>query len=381
MPSEKRTVNPATAALKASKLKSIKKSKIELAARRNEKLAHRNPERLQRQIDDLKALEQSGELKAREKTILEGLEKDVRAIRKAREFVGDKGGRRDGKGDVGGHGGGVLGKRSHDGQARRPPRTSQLHSGANNTPLRGNRLGSQQDSGSETDESVRNIPMPRDTPPPAPRFQNNRHSQRSSEQSHINNYNGAPHNPESSAIPGQPHALPSKPAIRSQPSAPQTTYSSAPQLRDLKREAVSRFVPDIVRKNQALVSGSGGSRGGATGGVGGRLPEPEEMDRLEKSGYYLDGRRKGGAGGGRAVEEEHEERGRDMVEETDRNRIMEEEEERLMRELDVEMEMETGRDSGIGERIGEGSGQRNGAAISNARRMQVEMEEVDDEDM
>ena len=322
MPSEKRTVNPATAALKASKLKSIKKSKNELAQRRNEKLAHRNPERVQRQIDDLKALEQSGELKAREKTILEGLEKDVKAIRKARDLVGEKGVKRDGKGDSTGAGS-VLGKRTHDGQQRRPPRTSHLHSGANNTPLGGNRLRDRPDSGSDTDESVRSIPMPSGTPPPAPRFQNHRHRQRPDMDN--NNNNGAPHDSEGSAITAQNYGLPSKPPTQSRKPAPQTTYASAPQLRDLKREAVSRFVPDVVRKGQALVSGGGGSGGGAPGT--GRLPEPEEMDRLEKGGYRLrgdhgkeddrvgdNGVRSGGSG---AVKENHEERRR----EEDRDRM------------------------------------------------------------
>jgi hypothetical protein len=67
-----------------------------------------------------------------------------------------------------------------------------------------------------------------------------------------------------------PHGLPPKPAF-----APQakTTYESAPQLRDLKKEAVARFVPSVVRKKLEVVKGSGG------------LVEPEELDRLEKAGY------------------------------------------------------------------------------------------------
>jgi hypothetical protein len=96
-----------------------------------------------------------------------------------------------------------------------------------------------QDSGSETDPEVRNIPMPRDTPPP---------------------------------ILGQPrkaHALPAKPV----PAAPaQTVYSSAPQLRDLKKEA-TRFMPSAVAAQKARTKGQG------------KLLEPEEADRLEKAGY------------------------------------------------------------------------------------------------
>ena len=52
-----------------------------------------------------------------------------------------------------------------------------------------------------------------------------------------------------------------------------TTYESAPQVRDLRREAVARFVPDVVRKKQEVVRGSGG------------LVEPEVLDRLEREGY------------------------------------------------------------------------------------------------
>lgn len=96
-----------------------------------------------------------------------------------------------------------------------------------------------EDSGSETEPEVRSIPMPRDTPPP---------------------------------IPGQQrkaHALPAKLV----PAAPaQTVYSSAPQLRDLKKEA-TRFMPAAVAAQKARVKGQG------------RLLEPEEADRLEKAGY------------------------------------------------------------------------------------------------
>ena len=73
-------------------------------------------------------------------------------------------------------------------------------------------------------------------------------------------------------IPGQPrktHALPAKPV----PVAPaQTVYSSAPQLRDLKKEA-TRFMPSAVAAQKARTKGQG------------KLLEPEEADRLEKAGY------------------------------------------------------------------------------------------------
>lgn len=64
--------------------------KAEAQSRRNEKLARQNPDRLQKQLDDLKAIESGGgNLNNHEKTVLEGLEKDIKAVRKARETLGD----------------------------------------------------------------------------------------------------------------------------------------------------------------------------------------------------------------------------------------------------------------------------------------------------
>jgi hypothetical protein len=149
MPKE-RSINPAQAQRKAEKARAVRKGAISLPralesaltplhsdlppsqakqiqARRNEKLARRNPERLQKQLDDLKAIEGSGgKLTAHENTALENLEKDLQAVRKAREALGDaapksgSGGFRNGDRDGGrggfggGRGGGVLGKRRRD---------------------------------------------------------------------------------------------------------------------------------------------------------------------------------------------------------------------------------------------------------------------------
>lgn len=87
---KERSVNPAQQQRKLEKAKQLKKSRAELQAKRNEKLARRNPDRIQRQIDDLKALEASGEIKPREKAILDDLERDLKAVRKAREALGQK---------------------------------------------------------------------------------------------------------------------------------------------------------------------------------------------------------------------------------------------------------------------------------------------------
>ncbi|EED15395.1 conserved hypothetical protein [Talaromyces stipitatus ATCC 10500] len=242
MPKDKeRSINPAQAQRKLEKQKALKKGKAEAVARRNEKLARRNPERIQRQINDLKAIEESGQpLRPREKQILEELERDLRAVQKAREALGDKAPH-------------VLGKR------RRDERQQQWRQ--------------ESDDGSETDESVRNIPMPRDTPPPIPPEFRRR----------------VPTTAQGEEGPRQPHALPAKPEISAQP---RTVYESAPVIRDLRKEAVSKFVPAAVRKQQEAIRGQG------------RLVEPEEMDRLEKAGYVQTARNPSKGNEGKEQEEE-----------------------------------------------------------------------------
>lgn len=232
-----RSVNPALAQRKSEKQKALKKSRTEAQARRNEKLARRNPDRLQRQIDDLKSTEESGQqLRPHDKQRLAELEKDLAAVKKAREALGDK------APQFGGSGGGprhkrdgqdgVLGKRRRDGGS--------------------GHWGKREDS-SDTDESARGIPMPRDTPPPIPRKKREPRTTDTKPQSQ-------------SETEGGPHPLPPKPE-------PKAVYESAPIIRDLRKEAVSKFVPTAVRQKQNAAKGDG------------KLVEPEEMDRLEKQGY------------------------------------------------------------------------------------------------
>ncbi len=250
MPRDKeRSVNPAQQQRRLDKAKALKKGKAELQARRNEKLARRNPDRLQRQVDDLKALEESGSIKPREKQILEGLEKDLRAVRKAREALGEKApqyGNKSGQswregGDDRGKDG-TLGKRKWNGERKQ-------HS----------EKGQEQSSGSETDESVRRIPMPKDTPPPIPQRRINRHGTSANAEPLAGSRGGErqPNDVVSTQIAVQP----------------KTTYESAPQIRDLRKEAIGRFIPNIVRKKQDAIKGPG------------KLVEPEELDQLEREGY------------------------------------------------------------------------------------------------
>jgi hypothetical protein len=229
---KERSINPAQAQRKLEKQKAVKKGKAEALARRNEKLARRNPERIQRQINDLKAIEESGQpLRPRDKQILEELERDLRAVQKAREALGDKA-PQFARGPRNETPGGVLGKRRRE----------------------GGHQWKESDS-SDTDESVRRIPMPRDTPPPIPRQHQRRRDAEGAER--------------------QSHPLPPKPEVAPEP---KTVYESAPVIRDLRQEAVSKFVPVVVRRKQEAIKGHG------------KLVEPEEMDRLEKAGYVPTGR-------------------------------------------------------------------------------------------
>ncbi|KAJ5484225.1 WW domain binding protein 11 [Penicillium expansum] len=234
---KERSINPAAAQRKQDKQKELKKGKAEALARRNEKLARRNPDRIQRQINSFKEAEESGQkLRPRDKELLEALEKDLRGVLKAREALGDKAPRgHQGDGARRGGSDGVLGKRRRGSDETRMPRDS---------------------DSSDTDDDVRRIPMPRDTPPPIPRqHQRRRDGNVPSEQ-----------NVERSG----PHPLPSRPTAIP---AARTVYEAKPQIRDLRQEATKKFVPAAVRMKQQSIKGQG------------KLLEPEEMDKLEQAGY------------------------------------------------------------------------------------------------
>ncbi|KAK1824426.1 hypothetical protein LTR12_001018 [Friedmanniomyces endolithicus] len=220
-------INPVAAQRKADKQKEIAKSRKVQQGQRNEKLARRNPERLQRQVDELKELEARGALRPKDKETLGQLERDLKGVRKAREVLGvkDEGPRRDGRG-----GPGAGGERDRRSDVRGDVRQEQRD--------RRQQLGKRRrdeedamDSGGDTDPET-----PRQSGADGPR---------------------------------QPHGLPAKPVFE----APQTVYSSAPQLRDLKKEAV-RFMPAVVSQQRNRLKGQAG-----------RLLEPEEVEKLEQSGY------------------------------------------------------------------------------------------------
>lgn len=131
---------------------------------------------------------------------------------------------------------------------------------------------------SEVPEDVRKIPMPRDTPPPIPKEVLDRWYQKRRDRSGYTGRQGTNANNtplgENARIRQGPTSsedvtgLPSKPTVEVK-----TVYESAPIIRDLKKEAVSAFVPAAVRLKMEKAKGKGG------------LVEPEEADRLEKEGY------------------------------------------------------------------------------------------------
>ncbi|KAK3389043.1 WW domain binding protein 11-domain-containing protein [Sordaria brevicollis] len=241
MPKEK-NYNPVQAQRKADKAKEIKKGKAQQQARRNEQLARRNPEKIQQQIDDLKKImEKEGKLSSHEEQVLEALEKDLKAVKKAREALGDKaptfghGPRRDG---------GALGKRRRE---------------------------DEESSDSDVPEDVKRIPMPRDTPPPIPKevldeWYAKRRAKRAANANHVPVGEGRGHQQQQQDQQAEKPKAPPVVEVK-------TVYEAKPVVRDLRKEAVSAFVPTNVLLKLEKGKGKGG------------LMEPEEADELERAGY------------------------------------------------------------------------------------------------
>ena len=241
MAKDKEKFNPVASHAKSLKSAAIKKNKAAVAAQRNERLAHRNPDRLQRQINDLKSMQeaQGGELRPKDKQMLEQWERELKTIRKAREGKDEPSGRGK-RGDE---------KREDDraslGKRRRDDNGDEQR-GASRDWRTQNREQQNREQSPPTDEDVRSIPMPRDTPPPIPRrqFKNN-------------HQDGGP--PVRTLAPAQ------------------IKYSSAPQVRNLQKEATAKFVPAAVAAKLKALKGDVAP--------GGRYLEPEEVDALEQAGY------------------------------------------------------------------------------------------------
>ncbi|KAK7202613.1 hypothetical protein BZA70DRAFT_285566 [Myxozyma melibiosi] len=92
MAREKGGLNPAQAQHKKDKANAIKKAKAERAERMTEKLAQRNPERMEKQIQALKDLDSQGRLQGPDKKLLADLERQIVLVRQAKEKLqGGKG--------------------------------------------------------------------------------------------------------------------------------------------------------------------------------------------------------------------------------------------------------------------------------------------------
>ncbi|TQS36703.1 hypothetical protein Golomagni_02838 [Golovinomyces magnicellulatus] len=258
MPKDK-SINPAQAQRKAEKAKAIKKSKAEAAARRNEKLSRRNPDRLQKQLDELKAIESGGgRLTNHEKNLRDGLEKELRAVLKARDSIGNSAQTY-----------GTGPKKNIEGkfQLERNEKTVCVALGKRRREL-------SESSDSDVPDEVKHIPMPRDTPPPIPKDVLDRWHQKRKEKMGIvidkkdSNTNLIPLGENARNL-GRANgnsegSMETAPKLQSQ-----TVYEAKPVLRDLRKEAVA-FVPTIV---QTKIEKSRG------------VVEPEEAEELEKEGY------------------------------------------------------------------------------------------------
>ena len=130
----------------------------------------------------------------------------------------------------------------------------------------------------ETDEDVRNIPWPRDTPPPIPpaRSRRNANTEPLGRERRLPNARGNDDGEEEEE--GKLDlSLPQKLGEKVQP---RTTYESKAQVRDLRKEATARFMPSVVKRKMDAGKGKG---------AGGRLLEEEEVEKLEEAGYKFGG--------------------------------------------------------------------------------------------
>ncbi|KAA8900498.1 hypothetical protein FN846DRAFT_958803 [Sphaerosporella brunnea] len=210
---------------KEQKAKAIKKNKAAQLKEKTEKLARRNPERLQRQVDELKEAIEAGNASAHNKKVLADLERDLAAVRRARKAMGieDKepsarGGQKRHRED-----GGPGEQAGGDWRARR--RDARI-AGTGKSADR----GEESDSGESTASSVADIPLP---PGPLP------------------------------ALPGEP-----KQEVK-------TTYEAAPVMRDLRKEAAA-FVPVTVKRKLETQKASQQQKSEEDTAEGGGTAAPEE---------------------------------------------------------------------------------------------------------
>jgi hypothetical protein len=141
--------------------------------------------------------------------------------------------------------------------------------------------------------------MPKDTPPPIPG-----EVLRKLEFGGKRNANFTPLEEGKMRLPPRPLGMNSEVGggqneedTRAQKKNVKTVYEAAPAVRDLRKEAVSKFVPNVVRQKIDARTGKNG-----------RLLEPEELERLDAEGYgeegLTDGLPKGQDDGGNSAEDD-----------------------------------------------------------------------------
>ena len=279
-------------------------------------------------------------------------------MKKARETLGDKAPtfnqQRGGASDRGGgqHEGRSGGRGAYTGLGKR---------------VRDDADGGDGGESEETDEDVRRIPWPRDTPPPFPHHRPDRQNPRNANEQPLGRDRrtllGQHEQEEAGASKPPDTSLPPRPTAQ-----PKTTYESKPQVRDLRAEATKAFVPGVVRRK--IEAGKGR-------GPGGRLLEEEEVGRLEGEGYTFGGGGQGGGqgggvDGGEMVADAVPEIGLGGMEGVEEMRRLREEEEAFRREIE-------GDDGGLGlggdDDKGGGEGDK-----EKGRELQARLEEVSDED-
>ncbi|KAF1830470.1 hypothetical protein BDW02DRAFT_572999 [Decorospora gaudefroyi] len=325
---KEKNYNPVQEAKKTEKQKQLRKQKANLQTQRTEKLARRNPTRIQRDIDALKELDASGSIRAHERQRLQELEKDLAAVNKARAALGDKApvfkperrfenhnnNNNNNEDNRSGRSGpnAVLGKRTRDGTRK-------------------------QDDSSDTDADIQHIPMPRDTPPPIPR----RH--------HYARGDG-------DGDEDTPTEEPKKPTL---------VYEAAPQVRDLRKEA-TKFMPAAVAQKMKLAKGQG------------RLLEPEEFDQLREEGYMREKKETDKETGADAKES-------DKVEDDEELEAFLKLQSLSAGELAEQAAEAAVQEAEFGMMAAEAKGQMEGisseAGIAENKLKHVQMEEVEDEDL
>ena len=113
--------------------------------------------------------------------------------------------------------------------------------------------------------------MPRDTPPPVPRQRPE--TSRSQHGGTRGNANMEPLGTGREQLQDHPQHVPDLDLPPKPAALVQKVYESAPQVRDLRKEATRRFMPSVVKRKMDASRGKG------------RLLEVDELERLEKEGY------------------------------------------------------------------------------------------------